>query len=363
MGGSSGMAYSKVVGPANSIASATGGGPWSLVAVAGFSLSSSTLAYPNATLGSGCTYSVPDGGGLPSGLFVPAFSGSFSSGTAPAWLLVYFQSANQSALLVGVTNGSARALVIATGSCTTTFQSFGPVPASVVDSSVAAAAAWQGGGSAFVSQHSGISLNLEMALVGSGNGCSLLGGCWAFVYSPCNPLGGNNPSGAQPYFTSEVYASTGTQLSSFSSTTTCGAASATPLGSALQLGTPSAFVGTGSTSGCAPGDYCAEVPIVSASGNLRPADLDAEVVNSTTSSTVPGVVSFAILNAQGQVEVSAAGNPGGPWSPGVGTAATPLTSSMSFVIDLGHVNPTGAGYLFELIGLGSFGGTVEVGLV
>ncbi len=361
--GGSGVSYSSAARSAAPVANATAGGPWTLVVAAGIALAQSTLTAGNGSLGSGCTYTSPSGGTIPTQLFVPAFSGSFASGVAPWWGLIYYRAATQSALLVNVVNGSAEALLVATGSCTSSFQSFAPIPSSVVDSSVAAAAVWKAGGSAFASQHSGVPLNMEMALLGGGSTCLVTAGpCWVVHYSPCNPLTSVGPSGSQPSYTSIVDGSTGGQLIALANSTTCSTGS-TPLGSVLGLGSPTAFVGTNSTTGCAAGDSCETVPIVAATGGLSPANFTVAVVNSTTHGAVSGVVGFSLLNVQGQVVVSAAGNPGVTWIPGVGTSTSPLSATMTFVIDLGHLTTAGSGYAFLLTGVGDYSGTVEIALV
>ena len=359
----SGVTYSAAARSAAPVANATAGGPWTLVVAAGVALAQSSLTIGNGSLGSGCTYTAPSGGTIPTQLFVPAFSGSFAAGVAPWWGLIYYRAATQSALLVNVVNGSAEALLVATGSCTTSFQSFAPIPGSAVDSSVAAAAAWNNGGSSFVSQYSGVSLNMEMVLLGGGSTCLVTSGpCWLVHYSPCNPLTSAGPSGSQPSYTVIVDGLSGSVLSPFASSTTCSSPS-TPLGSVLGLGSPTAFVGTSSTTGCALGDACETVPIVAVTGGLSPANFTVAVVNSTTQGAVKGVVGFSLVDVQNQAVVSAVGNPGGAWIPGVGTSTSPLSATMTFVIDLGHLSPAGSGYAFLLTGVGDYSGTVEIALV
>jgi hypothetical protein len=224
-GGSNGGSTGTTFGPAASAANRTlvnvPGGPWSLVTALGFAPASSSELSPSSSVGTGCNVSGPGGGIPPLSVEIPAFSGSFSSGAAPWWGMFYYQSASHEVLLVDVVQGVATPLVVASGSCVSTFSSLSPVPSGAIDSSTAAATAWANGGSGFVSFHSNLSLNLEMAIVGGGDYQGThLGPSWLIEYSPCLPLGQGGPPGNQSAFEALLDALTGS-ATTLDTTTTC----------------------------------------------------------------------------------------------------------------------------------------------
>jgi hypothetical protein len=236
LGGTAGsVAYSEAVSAANQQANSIAGGPWTLVAVAGVDLAQASEAASNGSLGSGCTYTSTGGGIVSTALFVPGFHGSLSSGVAPFWGMIYYQNVSHEVLIVDVQNGSAHALVIASGSCTTYFGALTAIEGSLVDSSVAAANSWGQGGSDFVAQYPNVAFNLEMGLLGGGKACGLAAGpCWLIQYTPCNPLSASGPSGSQPTFAALLNATTGHVVVMSSSTTTCG--SGVPLSPGVLIG-------------------------------------------------------------------------------------------------------------------------------
>ena len=227
-GSGSNPAYSTASRSANVIASGTSGGPWQLVVAAGIQLDTATTAAANATVGSGCTYSAPEGGAPPSSIFVPRYAGSPSAGVSPWWGMIYFQPTSHDVLLVTVVNGTAQATLIASGPCTSTFQNYTTIPAKVVDSTTAASVAWNGGGSAFLSTHSNQSFNVVLGLLGGGTSCVLTAGpCWLIEYTPCNPLGTSNPAGSQPVFYALVNGATGSLMADLPSSSTCSSSGVT----------------------------------------------------------------------------------------------------------------------------------------
>ena len=221
-GGSAGVSFATANGMANKSASGVPGGPWGLVTAIGYAPRVASQTNSSSSIGSGCTVSPPGSGSIPTTVSIPSFSGSFSSGNALWWGLFYYQPSTQQVLVVEVTNGAATPLLIASGSCVSTFQDLSPIPAGVVDSSTAASAAWVQGGSAFASVHSNLTLNLEMAILGGGTfEGTTIGPSWLVEVSPCLPLGLGGPSGEQPTFEAVVNATSGTLASPVVTSTTC----------------------------------------------------------------------------------------------------------------------------------------------
>jgi hypothetical protein len=144
-------------------------------------------------------------------------------------------------------------------------------------------------------------------------------------------------------------------------TTTCGSAATTPLGSVFAVGSPSLVSPPTSLVGCHPSDYCYEVSVEAAAGGLTPANVSFEVTTAY-GTAVSGVSGFSILTITGQVLVSATGNPSTGWVAGTGTSQSPLSAGMIIVADVGTANPTGMSYVLQAQGLGSFSGTVVVSL-
>lgn len=225
------VSYSQASQGANAAAAGIAGGPWELVAAAGVDLSAGAYAQPNASLGTGCTYTSPGGGIPPLSEFVPAFASQLASGDSPWWGLVYYQASSHSVLLIAVRNGTVNPLVVATGSCTSNFANLSQISSNVVDSSIAAATSWSNGGSTYAAAHAGSAVNLEMGLVNDSLACSgAVSGCWLLRYTPCDPLTGGGPTGSQATFVVLVDARTGSILTTVSLSTTCSATGITETG-------------------------------------------------------------------------------------------------------------------------------------
>jgi len=354
--------YSGASAAAGPVAGAVSGGPWSLVAAAGIDTPVGATTNASTTTSSNCTFTPLGAGKLGTTLHIPAYHGQFSAGASPFWGLIYIDNSTQQVLLVAVLNGTALALATGSGSCTQTFGSLQAIPSNVVDSSTAAPAAWNDGGSAFVTAHSSLTLTMEMGLVGGGSFGGLpIGPTWVVTYSPCSAFGVGGPSGTQPEFIALIDALTGAITTATATTTVCGAGSvATPLGTVLALGNPTLLSTLNNTAGCASGDYCYHVT-VEAAGPLTPDDLSLSV-NSSTGALVSGVRGFAFLTLSGQVLVSSFGNPSLFWATGTGNGTSQLLAGMTVVVDMGTSSPIGSGYVLEAEGLGSYSGTVLVSL-
>jgi hypothetical protein len=356
--------YSRAVGPANQAAAPVSGGPWQLVAAIGYDAPAALSVPTGSAAGANCTYTGAGSGTVPASLYVPAFHGSLSSGESPWWGMIYTQRATHQILLVQVLNGSAQAIAIGSGPCALPFQNFTTVPSNVVDSSVAASAAWSNGGSAFAAAHGSLNLSMEMGLIGGGSlGGLPIGAFWVIQLTPCGAFGTGGLSGSQPDFEAFVDAETGNVTFASATTTQCSSGStSTPLGSVFAMGNPVLHAPSPTNVGCSSADYCYQVTIESVAGTLTPANLSFSV-NTPSGSLVSGVRGFAILSASNLVVVSAFGNPSSPlWNSGTGTSTTPLAASMTIVADVGTANPAGAGDVLEAAGLGAFTGTVALGL-
>lgn len=217
---SGGSSYAQAEAEANRSAGTVAGGPWNLVAALGYAPAASQQTSTSSAVGSGCKATPAGVGPIPTSVTIPGFSGSFSSGDATWWGMFYRASSGSEFLIVEVLEGTATPLAVASGACVSEFANLTAVPSNVVDSPVAASAAWTEGGSAFRSVHSGLALNLEMALVGGGTySGSPLGPTWFVDYSPCLPLGLGGPSGDQPELAAVVNAESGSAVTAATSTT------------------------------------------------------------------------------------------------------------------------------------------------
>jgi hypothetical protein len=214
-----GSSYSAAEVLANKSANGVPGGPWELVTALGYAPAAFAQATANSSIVAGCTVSSA-GEGLTTSVDLPAFVGSFSSGVAPWWGMFYYQPTTEQLLVVEVVNGLATALLIASGTCIASFQKLTPIPSDAEDSPTAALAAWDQEGSTFVSAHSNLTLNLELALIGGGSYQGTpIGPSWLIEYSPCLPLALGGPTGSQPTFEAIVDALTGTVAPVVTSTT------------------------------------------------------------------------------------------------------------------------------------------------
>lgn len=141
---------------------------------------------------------------------------------------MYYHPASHQVLFVNVLNGSGIAVLVATGSCASTFENYSTIPGNVVDSSTMASSVWNAGGSSFVSAHSNETFNLAFALLGGGKSCVLTAGpCWVVEYTPCDPATLTGPAGSQPVFYALVNATTGAVIAALPSSSTCASSGVT----------------------------------------------------------------------------------------------------------------------------------------
>ena len=338
-------------------------GPWTLIAALGLGFANETTLPVNITAPPNCTITSL-AGGVPSSLSIPSFHGNLTSGVATDWILAYLQPSTHSELEVSVLDGAANLVIELSGTgCASLTGDFREVPSSVVDSPMVASAVAAAGGAEFLKAHpTGVSE--EMVLLSPNVTAAPAGGAvWEFVYSTCpGLLTGPSFAGPGTMFSAAVNATTGVVVPGSPMTHVCGGPPTPTLGSALQPGTPTLIrgAGTGGTlasQGCTSGDYCYETPILAALDNVTPGDFWMNVTNATGSEF--SAVGFAITNAAGQVVVFSTGPFETSWTSGVGNSSTLLTSSMTFSVDMGTVDPSGGGYFVELTGTGPFADSSE----
>jgi hypothetical protein len=214
--------YSRASGSASQAAGQVSGGPWTLVAAVAFDSSTAVSVPVGNLVPSNCSLSGVGSSALPTSLYVPAFSGSLSSGESPWWGMAYLEPSTHEVLLVQVLNGTAEAIGEGSGACVDAFENLTAVPSGAVDSSVAASDAWSGGGMAYVEAHAGLALQQEMALYGGGTFDGLsFGAGWGVDIDPCGVFGTGGLSGSQPTFEAVVNATTGDVLFAGAVATNC----------------------------------------------------------------------------------------------------------------------------------------------
>jgi flagellin-like protein len=149
----------------------------------------------------------------------------------------------------------------------------------------------------------------------------------------------------------------------------------TPIGSAFAAGnpTPSQNGGAAASSTCAAGtttvtgaikaaDYIYTLTVESSTVTMSSVLLQVKTATGAFAATATG---FYVVNIAGNVAACVTGATGSmsstlqftyPTAAGA-TAATPLTTVYTIVIDMGTANPTGLGYTFDAAGQGSYSGT------
>ncbi|MGP8078775.1 MAG: hypothetical protein ACLQD8_00645 [Thermoplasmata archaeon] len=174
-------------------------GPWTLYSIIGVGTDRSSSSGSTAqSLGEqGCTTVWATS----TSSVVPATASGAPAGQVAWWVLGYDNAAGD-LLLSLATNLSGTVqvsnLVILSGSCTSVFTKFGPIPASVIDSTTAASTANTAGGSAFLSDYPGSTVDMEM-----------IGEYWVILYSTCGYYGSG---GTGTEFEFGIYDTNGTAL-------------------------------------------------------------------------------------------------------------------------------------------------------
>jgi hypothetical protein len=288
-------------------------------------------------------------GPIPTNVTFPAYRGNLSSGNATDWWFFYYQPSQADYLLVFVTGGVVSVAFELSGpTCSAGWGPAGPI-SDAVDSTVAVTNALSAGGSAFLQSHpEGVSLSLNV----QGNEG------WFVEWSTCSVFPGPYGwSGFGSEFVARANVTTGVVQPGGTYNGTCG--THPPIAVGLGLGTPTlakeSSGGTLASQGCTGIDYCYYIPITRAILNVTPGDLSLGVFQNSNGVFVTG---YAVLDANGQVVVSAYGTGTGAggtaWSPGTGTSNTSLTTTMRLTVDMGSENPAGHGYVLAVEGWGSY---------
>jgi hypothetical protein len=366
LGGSGGGATTPGVPVTSSAAERAGASnapspPWLLEEVLGLDVwNSSTLPLNTSSIPSNCTVSPPPEL-LPSSITIPSFRGNISAGAAVFWILGYVQPSTNSSMAVLVVNGVAQPLYTLSGAaCVTVSAGFTGLPANLVDSGVAAQAIDQDGGAQYLDAHRA-GTSLEMLLFPPFESAAPTWPTWDFVYTPCAPLG-LAPAGPTSAlnFVASVNATTGAVVNASAVNIDCQQNLTSPppsIFSALSPGLPQLIRGPGTggtiaSQGCASGDYCYELPVGNATGEVTPADFELSVSNQSGPSSVP--VGYAVLNPQGQVIVYSLGAKESTWTPDAGSASTPIYPGSSIWVDMGTVDPYGQNYYLNIQGEGPY---------
>jgi len=371
-GGSKGVPFSTAKSAGTVIVSSAGAG-WELLDAIGFDLPNATTeplglsGLPNCTITSLA-------GPLPDSLTIPRFTGNLTSGNASTWDLAYVQPTTNAEIALAVTDGSVTVAIELSGPhcLPVNLSADESIPANVVDSTVAASAAAAAGATAFVASHpTGVSLEVDLFPFNfeEPDQPSLGDAAWVFDYSTCPVLFGSTNATEPPGATFQVTvnASSGAVVPGSAFNGTCGSSTTPPLGigNALGFGIPVSQRGaTGATlegQGCTSGDYCYSLPVVLATDNVTPSDLEEALLelNGSGFGTPYAAVGYAIVNSEGQVVVYSEGSVELNWSNGVGTAETPISTQMTFWVDTGTAPPPSSGLDFYLTGVGPFSGSGE----
>lgn len=202
----SGSTSTAAIASAGSEASHYGPGPWHALLVAGADPYLPVLESTNvpsdsfAAAGDGSCRGHSEVGNT-SVVTFPGFDGNLSLGQAPSWLVVEMNSTG-TMLMVLVINGAVQPVEFFTGPACALFELVGSLPDNAVNSSVAAAAAAQGGLLRFAHEHPEGWTTYAAADVGGA-------GEWQVKYSTCPAVGKASSSTAYYTFTANVSLTTG----------------------------------------------------------------------------------------------------------------------------------------------------------
>jgi len=340
--GSEALTYSEALPIADRTASGFSGGGWALLASAGLvSAIPVTAPLPTGSLSSlHCNFTAVSGNGS---YTLPAYAGNRSGGAAPAWEFIY-RNAEGTVALISVVNGQGEVLGTFSGSeCTLIFDLLLPVPSHVIDSSAAAEAVAPAAGT-FLAAHPNASA--EFAITGGLSvGSSSAGAQWSVAYSTCalSPT----TSGTGAVFNATVNATTGRVVSTSTELSAACGSRSTPytLSSSLAFGGEAILTTPSSTN--------LTVSIDEVANGIAWDNFTAQVQNGSTivpsgwalSAISPTNVTLATFDPSSQT-----------WSSG-GTQAIAVGDELRLTATLDL-----AGDSLELLGAGSFGGSVELPL-
>jgi len=182
----SAQTYAQAADAAGQAAGSFGAGPWKTLFAAGADLPSplleSTTIPPDLLTSAGLTGCVgtAEGGDVTAVTF-PAFAGNLSTGQSPDWLIVMVDGSG-TLLFLTVVAGTASVWEKYSGAGCAALALLGTLPASISDSSDAAASFMSSGAGAFIQEHPGGFLAYSASALSGGGG-------WTLSYSTCPPTG------------------------------------------------------------------------------------------------------------------------------------------------------------------------------
>jgi hypothetical protein len=216
-GVSAGETYAAAASGTSSSTGSVPGGPWTAIGGVGISEPSSTSLNSSwktqEAAGLGCPTKLLSGAS--SITVFPGSSSSASSGSTPAWIILY-SNASGGLLEVADFSGTATPLLTATsyGGCIGGSTVSAALPSNVIDSPAAAAAAMSGGGNVFASSHSSFFVEyiLVPSVTDSLGSPKFTQSTWEVTLTNCNPSGTSSTTSygkAATDFTASINSTTG----------------------------------------------------------------------------------------------------------------------------------------------------------
>jgi hypothetical protein len=177
------LPYSQAIGPAQTSANTTQGGPWTIVAAEGIGIANGiSSTNSEGVVGGSCTFTpVADS---PSEVTIPGTPGNATGGSVAFWIFFATQTNSSAILLLSVTANAILPWGTITGSeCSHAFGDLGGISNQrLIDSTTAAADLDSNGGTAFLSNHTGVSQ--EFILFGAEEATSNVA-AWDVTYTTC----------------------------------------------------------------------------------------------------------------------------------------------------------------------------------
>ncbi len=327
---------------ANSSVSGYPGSPWVARLAVGIDSPVGATVPVNLSLATGLSCTLTPSSGTSTNVTVPAFFGNLSEGTSPLWEFA-FVDASGTVALVSVTNGVSTVLGTLTGACATLFGLLSPIPANVIDSSVAAAAVAADARPLLTNPTNTSGL---FVLTGGYNlpGFSA-GPQWHVVYTTCSLAVPTSASGLT--FNATVDAFSGAVVSNLTQTVSCtvpAGPTSVPLGTALSVGLTSSFSRTTS--------WGYNLTVLSAADSIAWGNLTVSVTN-VTGSAVSG---WTLTAVHGSVTVAVWDPTTSSWS---GSPSQSIAVSDQLLL---RSTSSLAGDSIVIAGAGSFTGTESIAL-
>jgi hypothetical protein len=191
-GGSGAVPYSEARAASAATLAQNVGGNWTVVAATGVDdRSPTTVSLANAStfLGPNCTPVAPPGPPGPTELNVPSYSGPWSSGLSPFWILVLETTSTPRYGIAAVVDGSTEDSAPLNGTgCASALGTLTPLPPATVDSPTAAKVAWNSEGSMVVGVDPNLSSETMIAIGSYTHSGVTLTREWIVEYAACGPF-------------------------------------------------------------------------------------------------------------------------------------------------------------------------------